>query len=429
MIIEKLRSFKVIFSNSIFQNISWLFLDKILRLGVGLFIGVWVAKYLGPEQFGNWNYAIAILAVLSALSTLGLDQVVIKKLLDFPELEEKLIGNAFFLRFWGAILASALAIIYSYLFAKNDRMLLYIVILTCLNLWFQSFDIIDLKFQSILKSKITVIIKNSSFLICSAIKIYLIVTKRHLLFFVFISLLELILGAIGLVKQYGFFKVIKWRINFHFAKGLLKDSWPLTLSGIIILLYMRVDQIMIANFLNNSAVGLYSVSVRFTELWYFIPGIFVGSLFPKLIQIRHDPKYQKLLINLFKTLFIISFLISVLISFSAEKLILYLYGKNFLDAAFALKISIWTGIFVFWGVGAGNILVIENLNKHNFYKSILGLGINIILNFIFIPKMGINGAAISTLISQAFASYLYYLFPKKTRHIFVLQSRSILFFK
>ena len=96
-------------------------------------------------------------------------------------------------------------------------------------------------------------------------------------------------------------------------------------------------------------------------------------------------------------------------------------------SVFALQISIWTGVFVFWGVAAGNMLVLENLNKHNLFKSLQGLGLNIFLNLLLIPKYGINGAAVATLISQFYASYFYYSLFKETRHIFFLQTKSILF--
>ena len=421
-------NFKKILSNSISKNIGWLFFDKVCRLGVGLCVGIWVARYLGPEKFGSWNYAIAIVAILSALATLGLDQILVKNLIEHKQSEDELMGSAFFLRFSGSILAILISCLYVYLSNNNDLLLL-MTLITGINLVFQCFDIIDLKLQSELKSRISVIVKNSAFIIASILKLIVIIEKGSLIMFVIISLVELVLGATGLIVTYGYDKVKKWRLNLIFAMKLLTDGWPLILSGIIILLYMRLDQVMIGRMLSATSVGLYSVSVRFSELWYFIPSVFVNSFFPKLIQIKNDSAaYNKLCLNLLKILFVISFSIAIIVNLIAGNLISFLYGHSYLVSAFALKISIWTAIFVFWGVAAGNMLVIENLNKHNLYKSIAGLAINIILNLVLIPQMGINGAAIATLISQFFASYLYYLFPEKTRHIFFLQTKSILFF-
>jgi PST family polysaccharide transporter len=418
---------KIYLSNNILKNIGWLFFDKFCRLGIGLFVGVWAARYLGPDNFGLWNYSIAIVAILSALSTLGLDQVLVKNLIENESYEDQLMGTAFFLRFFGALLAVAISCIYVY--SQHNHFLLLITFLTGLNLIFQSFDVIDLKLQSVLKSKNSVIIKNSAFIITSILKLIIILEKGSLVSFVIISLVEIMLGALGLILNYNLFRVLKWRFNTEYAQKLLRECWPLILSGIIILLYMRLDQVMIGRMLSAAAVGLYSVSVKFSELWYFIPTVFANSFFPKLIKIKGDgTQYKNVCLKLLKVLFIISFSIAVILSLFAEKLIGSLYGHSFIASAFALKISIWTAIFVFWGVAAGNMLVIENLNKHNLYKSLQGLVLNIVLNLILIPRMGINGAAIATLISQIYASYLYYLFSKKTRHIFLLQTKSILFF-
>ena len=414
-------------SNRILKNIVWLFFDRFFRLGVGLFVGIWVAKYLGPNNFGKWNYAVAIVSILSAFSTLGLDQVLVKNLIENNTQENKLIGTSFFLRFFGSILAICISC--GYVNTQNNEGLLLITFFSGLIISFQCFDVIDLKFQSVLKSRVSVIIKNSVFVLCSILKLFAIHQKSNLIIFVVISLMEIILGSIGLIMCYGITQVINWRLDLKYARLLLNECWPLVLSGIIILLYMRLDQIMIGKMLNLAAVGLYSVSVKFSELWYFIPSVFANSFFPKLIEIKKDlTAYRNLSLSLFKILFVISFSIAICLSIFAPKIILILYGSSFLISAFALQISIWTAIFVFWGVAAGNMLVIENLNKHNLYKSLQGLIINIILNILLIPHLGINGAAIATLISQIYASYFYYLIPKETRHIFYLQTRSILFF-
>ncbi|RLJ73891.1 flippase [Pedobacter alluvionis] len=410
------------------KNAFWLFLDKIIRLGIGMIVGILVARYLGPELFGRWNYVIACIALVSAFATLGLDQIIVKYLLDKKLDEFTLLGTAFYLRLFGSFISTLIIAFYFYFF-KNENKLLFIALLTVSNLWFQSTDVIDLKNQSILRSKKTVIVKNIVFILTSIIRVLLVYYKASLMIFVIVASLEYVLAALGMVLYYGASKVFNWKFDLSYCKILLLEAWPLILSGIIIMMYMRLDQVMIGNILGEESTGLYSVSTRFTELWYFIPSVFVTSFFPRLVEkFKMDKnEYLKLSLKLFKLLFFISLSISLFFLFSAEIIIETLYGKGYVMAIPSLQISIWTGIFVFWGVAAGNMLVIENLNKHNLIKSVQGLVLNIILNFILIPRYGINGAAIATLISQFYASYLYYILFKKTRHIFLLQTKSILF--
>lgn len=410
------------------KNAIWLFLDKFLRLGVGLIVGVLVARYLGPELFGKWNYAIAFISLVTAIATLGLDQIVVKHLLDQKEEESLLLGTAFSLRLIGSFVSTIIVVVYFYFF-KNDTMLLMVAFLTVLNLWFQTFDVIDLKNQALLQSRKTVVVKNGAFVVVSVLRLIFVYLEYSLLSFVLLALLEYILGCIGLILYYGIDNLKKWKFNSTYCVVLLKQAWPLILSGIVIMMYMRLDQIMIGEMIGDKGVGLYSVSTRFTELWYFIPSIFATSFFPKLVEKFNSEKkkYHDVCLKLFKLLFVISFLISLFFTFFSDFVINFLYGNEYITSVFALQISIWTGVFVFWGVAAGNMLVVENLNKHNLIKSLQGLGLNIVLNLILIPKYGINGAAIATLISQFYASYFYYFFFKKTRHIFILQTKSILF--
>ncbi|TRX13389.1 flippase [Flavobacterium gawalongense] len=410
------------------KNAIWLILDKILRLGVGLIVGVLVARYLGPVLFGKWNYAIAFISLVSALATLGLDQIVVKHLLDKNEEEYVLLGTAFYLRLIGCFICTLIVLGY-FLFFKNDIQLLLVAIFTALNLWFQTFDVIDLKNQSLLQSRKTVVVKNSVFVLISVLRLFFVYFECSLLSFVILGLVECILGALGLILYYGINNFKKWKFNIDYCVVLLKQAWPLILSGIVIMMYMRLDQIMIGEIIGERAVGLYSVSTRFTELWYFIPSVFATSFFPKLVEKfnTNTKNYYDVCLKLLKLLFLVSFSIGVFFTFSSDFIINFLYGREYKMSVFALQISIWTGVFVFWGVAAGNMLVIEHLNKHNLIKSVQGLLLNVILNLVLIPKYGINGAAVATLISQFYASYLYYVFFKKTRHIFLLQTKSILF--
>ncbi|WP_121812098.1 flippase [Mucilaginibacter kameinonensis] len=410
------------------SNAFWLFFDRFLRLGVGLIVGIWVARYLGPQSFGKLNYATALVALMSALSTLGLDQIIIKKVIDHPESNFFFIGTAFFLRVFGGIISLCICCLYVAI-SDSDKNLLLITFIVSLSPIFSCFDVIDYDFQAKLQSRKTVIAKNGAFIISSVVKALFIIKGFSLVIIVVAIVSESFLAIFGLIIFYKLKNLLLWRLKFSLVKQLLIECWPLMLSSIIVLFYMRVDQIMLDNLAGHKAVGEYSVSVRVTELWYFIPMILTSTLYPKLVKMKDNKdSYYKLVLLLLKILFFISFSISIVVNSFSVEIVNMLFGKVYREAAFALNISIWTGIFVFWGVGINNILVIENLNIHNFRKSILGLILNVTLNFILIPRYGINGAAIATLISQFFASYLYFAFQKSTRHIFYLQSKSILFF-
>ncbi|HEY3405589.1 MAG TPA: flippase [Ohtaekwangia sp.] len=403
------------------SNASWLFFDKVLRLGVGLFIGIWIARYLGPSDFGVYNYAIAMTSILAVVATLGLDSIVVKELLTNPANAKNIIGSTFVLRLLAGFLSFILCvgIIYA-LNTEGSSVTIEVALIVSLTLFSQSFDTIDLYFQSQVKSKYTVIAKNTSFILFSVVKIILLYTKSDLVAFAWAYTGEAMVGAVFLIVALNQkFPGIRL-LQFHAQKGvqLLKISWSMILSGLVIMIYMRIDQLMLKEFLGNEAVGVYSVAVRISEVWYFIPSVIMTSVFPAIIKSKEQGEtiYLTRLQKLYTFMTWISTPVALVVSFISNYLILFLFGESYAEAGIILAIHIWTGIFVFQGSARGYWLVTEGLQVYGMYYTSAACLLNVILNYWFIPLHGPYGAAIATLISQFCSVIVFPLLFKKTRN-------------
>jgi PST family polysaccharide transporter len=135
---------------------------------------------------------------------------------------------------------------------------------------------------------------------------------------------------------------------------------------------------------------------------------------------------------LFNWMLLLAIIIATIFTFFANKIIYILYGNSFTESVFVLQVQIWTLIPIFLGVASFPYFAIENLQKISLYKSILGLILNIILNYFFIPYFGVVGAAYSTLISQFFTSIISNVLFNKTKTVFTYQMssfKSIFLFK
>jgi PST family polysaccharide transporter len=207
------------------------------------------------------------------------------------------------------------------------------------------------------------------------------------------------------------------------AKTLLKDSWPLLLSGIAITVYMKIDQIMLGQMIGDEAVGIYSAAVRISEVWYFISVAIVASVFPTIIEAkkRSDVLYYALLQKLYDLMAVVSVLVALAMTLSSGSLITMLFGTKFSAAGAVLAIHIWAGVFVFLGVASGNWFIAENLQKLAFQRTVYGAVANILLNLLLIPKFGVNGAAVALVISQAIACWIFDGLQKVTRHMFFMK--------
>ena len=415
-----------------FANTSWILGERILRMGVSLFVGIYVARYLGPERFGLLSYASSFVGIFAALATFGLDEVVVRELVKTPEQREKILGTSFLLKLVGTLLMWA-AILVAIPFTENDFQTNILIIIIAFGVLFQAFNVIDLSFQADVKSKYVVHAQFVQLIISSIVKIILVFNEAPLIWFASVFFLDAIVLALGLVFTYlhNSNKIFSWKWSYETSKNLLHDSWPLIFAGIVVSVYMKIDQLMIKEMLGAKEVGLYAAAVKLSEAWYFIPMAIASSLYPAIINARVFQKevyYQKIQ-NLFDLMVWIAVSIALPTTFLSTLVVEFLYGKEYLGSSSVLIIHIWTAVFVFLGVASSKYLLAENFIKKTFYRTFIGALLNIIMNYYLIGIIGIQGAAISTLVSHFFAAYLYDFFDKDLRNMFIFKTKSLLFYR
>lgn len=414
-------------ARNILKNTGWLFLDRIVRMGLGMIVVVWIARYLGPENYGVLSYTQAYVNLFLPIASLGLDTIVIKYLVNNPKDQNHIIGTAFLLKISGGMLCFMIINLTSLIINHNEYILL-ILLYSAIPI-IQAFDIIDLYYQSKVNSKISVISKSISFIVVALFKIILIIIDAGLYWLIFSFVLEFILSAIFLTISYRINKqkISLWKFEKGVAKNLIRESWPLIFSGLVIMIYMRTDQ-LILNFLEGTeSVGLYTAAVRISEVWYFIPTILVQSMAPSIAEMKKngDMQYSGKTYFLFRILSLIAILIAIPMTYLSNDIIKILYGPEYSASGIVLSIHIWSALFVFLGVARGPWLVNENLTKFSLATNGIGAVLNIFLNFVLIPKYGVIGAALGTLVAQIVASYLANGLYNRTLILFKLQSKAL----
>ncbi len=417
---------------AIVANTGWLFADRILRMGASLVVGVWVARYLGVKQYGLFNYALAFVALFSPVFTLGLDDVVVRHLVRQSSNKEEILGTTFWLKFLGGIASVLLAVSTMFFLGEHETLKIWLVAILGIAGVFRASDTIELWFQSQVQSKYTVIAKNIAFLLNTLIKIVLILTKAPLLAFALVTLAEFAMSAIGLliVYQVKGSSLWLWRWSVAAAKTLLKESLPLIFSGFAIMIFMRIDQVMLGQMIGDSEVGIYSAAVRVSEIWYFIPGAIVSSVAPAIYAAKEKSEslYYQRIGQLLSLMTCISLAIALPMSFLSDKIIMVMFGSGYADAGAILAVHIWTSLFVFMGLATSPWFIAEGLNHVSLGKTLFGAILNIILNLLLIPKYSGLGAAIATIISQAAAAFICNAFDSRTQKLFKIQVRSLIHF-
>lgn len=412
------------------KNTSWLMGEKVARMFVALTIGVWVARYLGPNQFGVLSYAQSFVGLFTAFSTLGLNDIIVRELVKDKDDKNLILGTSFWMQILGSCFIMFCLLIAVFV-NNNDQLTNKIILILGGITFINSFGVITSYFYSNVTSKNIVIPSFIGLLISAVLKVFFILNNYSLIYFVYVLVFDiafLMFGQIYLYQRQGNF-IRQWSFSTKKAKELLLDAWPLILSAIVISIYMKIDQVMIKEFLNAEAVGQYSAAVRLSEAWYFIPMIICSSLFPAILNAKKvdERLYLSRLQRLFNLMVVLGLSVVVPVLLLSDWGIELLYGEAYNLSATVLKIHIWAGVFVFLGVANQKWFISENLQKYNILCLALGMLVNIVLNILLIPKYGILGAAYATLIAQAIASLFAPVLFKKTRKTFYMMVKALFF--
>jgi PST family polysaccharide transporter len=392
----------------VIDNLAWLFVDSLLRMGVSLFVGVWIARYLGPVQFGQYSFALAFVTIFSVVGALAVDANVVRDIVKKPLAKNEILGTATFLKFLGGLLAAALCMVAIIVLRPEDAVMKWLVIILAAGIMFQAMETIALWFQAQVQSKYTVWAKNIAVLIMASVKVTLVLLNAPIVAFAWAGLAEAFLSTLALIIVYHMSgqRISTWMLDLHRAKVLLRESWPLLISALTAVLYLRMDVVMLGEMHSEAAVGIYGAATRISEAWYFIPMALVASLQPSIMQAKEHSEelFQARLRNIYNLMSALSISVATVVTLFADKLVRLLFGQSYEAAGPVLVVHVWAAVAVSLGVASSQYLIVENLQKISMYRTTIGLLCNLGLNLLLIPKHGALGAAFATLISYSFAT-------------------------
>ena len=391
-----------------------LFVGRVGSLVIKMVVNILLARYLGRLDNGILSGGTVYIYFFSAVATLGLDQFIVKELHQFPHNRDQILGTSFWMKIFAGFCCIPLIYLAFTIYPAKDTPYSYVFIFSFIGV-IQAFTVIDAFFQSQVQSKYIMQVQIAGNLISAAVKLFLIFNKMAIVWFVYAYTFDFLLISIGYYFTYQSKQrnIFNWSFSFKLSKKLLKYSWPLMLSGIMVALYMRIDQIMLQNMYSVKEAGAYQTVSNFSEAWNFIPAIIVTSLFPAILNAKRDDptRYKNRIQHLYDLMVYLSLPVAIIITF-ASPLIYKLLTPEYAYAAPTLSVHIWSGVFVFLGAASSQYLIAENYNKLTFIRTGFGALVNIVLNLILIPKMGMMGAAIATLIAYASATFFILFIPK-----------------
>ena len=404
----------------IIRNSSWMVGDKVFTMIIGVFVTAIVARYFGPESYGQFNYALSFVTLFTALSTLGLETLTVKAIVDKDQDEGTILCTSLVLRVIGGIILTFIAVILIRLIEPNDSNTHILVFILSLTMVFKALEVIEYWIQAHQRAKISSVVRIVAYVIIAGFKIGMVLLGGNLIHFALIHMLNVIIIGIGLIIAYfrNREEKFKWKVDMSYAKSILSQSWYLILSGLMATLYMQIDKVMLGSLMPTKVeVGVYSAAVSIASMWYFVPMAIITSFKPVIMSKKkiNEESYLKSVQLLYTIIAWLGICFGIFVLIFSNPIVNILYGAEYQKASSILSVSIWAGTFAMLGSARGIWLISEGLQKYSVIYISAGAIINIVLNYLLIPVIGGYGAAVATLISQVTVAIIAPLFIKQTR--------------
>lgn len=400
------------------KNSGWIIGEQVVRMLLQMIVGVITARYLGPDNYGSLTYTASFVTFFTSFATLGMDGVLIKKLIEHPQEEGVYIGSCMGLRLIASLLSVFTVSVLVFALNPSDPVKLILVFFQSFQLSFKAIQILDSWFQRHLKSKYVSIGKSAACIVVSAYKIFLLSTSKSIFWFALSSSLSE--GVIALVQWFFYWRESGKTLHFslRIGKQVLHESYHFILSGLMVAIYSQMDRIMIGLMMTDADVGYYSAATAISSMWIFVPSAIISSFRPVIMEIKrggNNALYLRRLEQLYSAVIWLCILVSASIAVLARPAVVLLYGTSYLGAIGALRIMIWSETFAMIGSARGIWILSENKNKYVKYYLFIGAAVNLLLNASMIPLMGVIGASLATLITQIVTSIAAPLLFKETR--------------
>lgn len=403
-------------SRSAVWNSGWLMMSSVFMMAVGVVVTAVSARYFGPATFGELNYAVALVSLFAVLSTLGLDSITVKNLVDEAWDDGIILCTSFVLRLLsGAVLIGLSWLIMGTVEGWDERVTVLVLIMS-LTTSLHAFQVVEHWMQAHLLGRVSSLVRMSTYLATSAFKILIVATGGGIVAFAWAYVLDAVLFGAALTIAY--FRVRdktpRLRVSFSYGRNALRQSGFLILSGSLVSLYNRVDQVMLGALVEGTAeVGIYAAGVTLAEMWYFVPHALILSLKPGVFARRKEggEKYEEAVQTMYGLVAFIGVAAGLLITLVSGPIVSLVYGPGFAGVGGPLAVLVWAGTFAMLGVARSVWLLAEGLQRYSVMYTVSALVVNVVLNWLLIPAHGAMGAAYATVAAQITNIVALSLFP------------------
>ncbi len=389
-------------------NVGWLVFERIAPMLTGFIVNAVVVRYMGPERFGLYSYALSFASIFATLATVGTEAIVVRELARTPDREGEIIGTALVMRLAAAGVVWVAAVV-AVAYLRDDPLTRVLVAIMAGNALATALAVFECWFRAQIAAREMVIARTTAVMLGQAGRVVLVLVGASLPAFAVLTAGTAVLSSVLVWILFARKTAQKLRWDGGRARQLVRDSWPLVIVSISIMVYMKIDQVMLTAMTSDRENGIYATAVTLSELWYFLPVAIGGTVFPLIVQAHEsedEVSFNRKLQLFYDAMVALGYAIAVPVFVLAGPIVQILFGSAYQQSAAVLRVHVASFVFVCIGMARGQFIMTKNYNKFGMVASVSAAALNVVLNVVLIRPYGALGAAWSTLISYAAANYL-----------------------
>lgn len=418
------------------KNASWLIFGKLYRVALVTFTTIYLSRYLGPEDFGLLNYALSIAILFSFIIGLGLETIIVNEVHKEERKSGEILSSSIMLRLIGWLFFISIISAVCFVLRPGDVEFFKLMMILSVGYLFKTFEVFRFFFESKALGRLISLAEVAAISASCFMKFYFIHLQLDVGYFFYIAVLDIVLLSVFLSFLYHKYRVNIRENEFYSLKPTYKKmsklislSWPLIFASGLYLIYSKIDQVMLGELSGMHSVGVYAAAVKLSEGSSFIFTTLAVALFPLMLKEKKvsEERFVLQTKKLLSLLVILSVSLAIIISYSSAFITDFIFGEQYIGVDTVLTLHVWGAVFIAINAISSKYLVTKGLQKHSVFKNVIGIFVNVGLNFILIPRYGVNGAAFATVVSHLFSTYIYFGLCKETRKLFLMQTQAILF--
>lgn len=393
------------------KNTAWLAFEQGTRLIGTILVSGLIARQLGPVAFGWLSYAGSIVALLTPIAGLGLNEVIARRIFRSDAAGERnALGTGIRMRLLvGLALWTVVSVVAALLYPESSTAGLVVICSGALAM--QAPGVLDAYFQVRLQHGSAVVRRLTGFALTIAVKAVLLIMHAPLWAFALSTTFDVLVASLSLLVAMGpeAREILGQRFSKAEARGLLKLSWPLISSGVLVALYFRIEQFIVLDELGEHDYGIYMAAVRIVSVVNLIIPPMMSSLFPLMAEKVHHEKmmpgqFPPSFVKVLSIFSVGAYGLTILVALGGWVFAELILGPDYAPAKTVLLIlPLSIPAIVSGGVRVHYLNLTGQNHLHN-WSAVLGLVANSFLAILLVPHFELLGAATATCVGSYIAA-------------------------